>query len=235
MWLLELLKRPTLKSALCLVLTVACVLTVRSLPQRVYEKRTGLEFGSGIPMISWMAMGFSEGHAAPGWYKEDNTVNAFERNDYDPEATAADARAVLSERMALFAHHPRTALRFFWQKLRSLWNEPSYESLWINQVQLSYSEKGRFYDFFCGSGARRTAAVMNQVQQLIFLGMLLGAFSLWRGKDIRRCLLPLIILGGLLYHLLFEAKSQYALPYFVLMLPVAAYGFYKLFQRVEFR
>jgi len=234
-WLIELCKRPTWRSALCLVLTVACVLTVSKLPQRFYEKRTEQDFGSGIPMICWMAMGFSDGHAAPGWYKEDNTVKAFERNGYDPAATAADARAVLRERAAYFAKNPAAAMHFFWQKLRSQWNEPTYESLWINQVQLTYSEKGRLYDFFCGSGARRTAAVMNQLQQLVFLGSLLGALGLWRGKNIRRCLLPLILLGGLTYHLLFEAKSQYALPYFVLMLPLAAYGFHRLFKRVELR
>ena len=37
-------------------------------------------------------------------------------------------------------------------------------------------------------------------------------------------LLPLIFFGGALYHLLFEAKSQYAFPYAVLLLPMAAMG-----------
>ena len=41
---------------------------------------------------------------------------------------------------------------------------------------------------------------------------------------------PLIILGGMLYHLLFEAKSQHSQGYFILMLPVAAYGFAKWFE-----
>ena len=33
-----------------------------------------------------------------------------------------------------------------------------------------------------------------------------------------------MVLGGLLYHLLFEAKSQYAVGYVLLMIPIAAYG-----------
>ena len=37
-------------------------------------------------------------------------------------------------------------------------------------------------------------------------------------------LLPLIFFGGALYHLIFEAKSQYAFPYIVLLIPVAAAG-----------
>ncbi len=76
---------------------------------------------------------------------------------------------------------------------------------------------------------------MNQFQQLIFFGMLLSLFELWRRRDMESSLLPLIILGGLLYHLLFEAKSQYAMPYFVLMIPMAAFGFGWFFYRIENR
>ena len=236
-WLIECLKKRSLRSTLCLLLTVACVLTVSKLPQRLYEKRMGESFGGGIPMIAWMAMGFDEGHAAPGWYKEDHTVTAFERSGRDSAATAALAREALAERTAEFAAHPGEAVHFFWAKLRSQWNEPTYESLWLNQVHLSFSEKGAIYRFICGSGSaeRRSTAIMNQYQQVIFLGMLLGCFGLWHRKSLKSCLLPLIVLGGLLYHLLFEAKSQYALPYFVLMLPVAAYGFARLFRGIEKR
>ena len=235
--LIELFKKRSWRGAAALLLAAICVLTVSKLPQRFYEKRMEYSFGSGIPMIAWMAMGFDEGHAAPGWYKEDHTVTAFERSGRDPAATAEQARAALQERLAAFTTHPRRALRFFWDKLRSQWNEPTYGSLWLNQVHLSFSEKGAIYDFLCGSASaeRRTTAVLNQFQQLIFLGMLLGCFGLWHKKSVKSCLLPLIVLGGLLYHLLFEAKSQYALPYYVLMLPVAAYGLTRLFRRIENR
>ena len=236
-WLLESMKERSWRSFICLVLTVACVLCVSKQPQQLYEKRMRQSFGSGIPMIAWMAMGFDEGHAAPGWYKEDHTVTAFYRTGEDPRATAALARLTLKNRAADFAAHPKQALHFFWDKFRSQWNEPTYESIWLNQVHMSFSEKGGVYSFLCGEGSaeRRTTAVMNQFQQLVYLGMLLGCIGLWHRKETKSCLLPLIVLGGLLYHLLFEAKSQYALPYFVLMLPVAAYGYGRIFRRIEYR
>jgi hypothetical protein len=211
------------------------VLAGKGLPQRVYEQRTGLRFGEGIPMLAWMAMGFSEGHAAPGWYKEDNTVDAFEASGYDSAATAEHAKAVLRERAAFFASEPKEALRFFSQKLRSQWNEPSCQSLWINEVHLSYSEKNGIYRLFCESGHRRTLGVMNQFQQLIYLGALLGTAVLWKKRRLTCCTLALIILGGLLYHLLFEAKSQYALPYVLMLVPMAGAGLTALFRKVEFR
>ena len=234
-WLVMLLKKPSLKSLLCLLLTVASVLTLSALPQKIYEKRIGIRYGDGIPMIAWMAMGFDEGYAAPGWYQTKYTVDAFERNGHDSAATAEEARQAVKERAQVFKNDPKYALSFFSEKLRSQWNEPSYGSLWLNQVYPSYSRKGFLYDFFCGSGARRTLGLMNQVQQLVYLGMLFGILRLWRKKDLLRCLLPLIVLGGLLYHLLFEAKSQYALPYYLLMLPIAAYGLFTLFRKVENR
>ena len=234
-WLVMLLKKPTLKSLLCLLFAALCVLTLPKLPQKIYEKGIGIDYGDGIPMIAWMAMGFSEGYAAPGWYNSACTVEAFERNGRGSEKTAAEARETIAARMREFRSSPAKMFVFFSQKLRSQWNEPSYGSLWLNQVYPSYNKKGVLYDFFCGSGARRTLGVMKHFQQLVFLGMLFGLIRLWRKKDLLRCLLPLIVLGGLLYHLLFEAKSQYALPYFLLMLPIAAYGLFTVFRKVENR
>ena len=45
--------------------------------------------------------------------------------------------------------------------------------------------------------------------------------------------LPVTILGGALYHLLFEAKAQYAYPYMVYMLPLAAAGLCALAEKLK--
>ncbi len=78
-------------------------------------------------------------------------------------------------------------------------------------------------------------ALMNQVQQLIFFGFAAALVFLWRRREITQCLLPLIVLGGILYHLLFEAKSQYALAFFLLMIPMAAWGIGRLFETIDRR
>jgi len=232
-WLVKLVKKFSLKSCLCLVLAAACVMTLSKAPQSVYEKRSGHDFGEGIPMVAWLAMGVSEGHAAAGWYKEEHTVTAFKESGNDPELTGEKAKAAISERLSYFAENPRKAASFFSEKLRSQWNEPSYDSIWLNQVFISYSEKGGLYSLLCDKGEGLTGGFMNQHQQFIFLGMLMGLAALLKKRDILSCILPLIILGGLMYHLLFEAKSQYALPYFILMMPVAAMGFAAFFERLK--
>jgi hypothetical protein len=51
-------------------------------------------------------------------------------------------------------------------------------------------------------------------------------------------LIPLILIGAVLYHALFEAKSQYAVLYVPMMAPYAAFGLkkfgeIKLFSRLR--
>ncbi len=234
-WFIDLMRNRGLKSLICLLLAVVAVVTMDGIPQNSYEKRSGKDFGEGIPMLAWVAMGMSEGYAGPGWYKEDYTVNIFMDSGMSTQATEENAIKVIQDRAAYFSVNPGKAMEFYWEKLRTQWNEPSYESLWINQVQQSYGEKGFLYDWFCDGGQTISIMFMNQYQQLIFLGALLACVYLLLHRDIVHCLPLLVILGGILYHLLSEAKSQYALPYFILMLPVAALGFCGLFHCMEHR
>ena len=46
-------------------------------------------------------------------------------------------------------------------------------------------------------------------------------------------IMPMIILGGMLYHLLAEAKSQYALPYFIWMTAFASCGFVFISDKIK--
>ena len=48
-------------------------------------------------------------------------------------------------------------------------------------------------------------------------------------------ILLIVILGGILFHMLWEAKSRYVLPYFVMMLPLAAAGICEVTQKIQKR
>lgn len=234
-WLIELIKKFSVKSALCFVLMVLAVFAMRRLPQDLYERRSGMSFGEGIPLSGWLAMGMSEGHAAPGWYKEDNTVAIFSRSGNDPEAVKENAKKVIAERTEFFKNNPGEARDFFSVKLRSQWNEPTYGSVWINRTHPSYGVKGGLYRVLCSDENKVAKGMMNQYQQLIFLGTLLALFMMWKERSTKECLLLIAVLGGVLYHLMFEAKSQYALSYFILMVPMAANGLCGLFLRISKR
>jgi len=43
----------------------------------------------------------------------------------------------------------------------------------------------------------------------------------------------IVVAGGFFYHLLFEAKSQYILPYFIVLIPMAAVGLNELYVLIK--
>ena len=70
---------------------------------------------------------------------------------------------------------------------------------------------------------------MDKYAQVIFVGVLAGVISSFRRKRLLELFFPLVILGGMLFHLMSEAKSQYAIPYFILMSGYAALGICRLY------
>ena len=223
-WIVSLIRRPEGRSFVLLALLVFMTLGLKGLPQRYYEARCGESFGSGVPMLGWMAMGVSEGQSCSGWYDTAYTTDAYKAAGYDRAAAEDTARAAIKARLEYFGEEPREGARFFSRKLLSQWNEPTYQGLWNNQIRKKYSEPGKLYELVCQRFARRLTQLMNYYQQMIFFGFTLGLALLMNKKDITAALFPLVVLGGLLYHLLFEAKSQYAVGYVLLMIPIAAYG-----------
>lgn len=67
---------------------------------------------------------------------------------------------------------------------------------------------------------------MGLYQKALHILCLAGVWGMMRRKDINpaAAALPVCMLGGVLYHMIFEAKAQYIYMYIVLMMPVAAHG-----------
>ncbi len=78
---------------------------------------------------------------------------------------------------------------------------------------------------YLGKGNRLLCLFMDSYQLLVY-GMGLALLVLTRKEKypLEWYLLLTVILGGVLFHTIWEAKSRYVLPYFVMMLPLAAAG-----------
>lgn len=220
----RLIKKKMLCDLICIVLCAVSVPAFGSAVQAHYEARAGVDFGDGIPMLSWLAMGLNESSIAPGWYNGVYTVTNFHNNGMDTDAASDASAEVVRERFELFSEDKQYANDFFGKKIASQWNEPTYQSLWTNQVRGRYGEMGKLAAWALGKGEQTVKGYMNIYQQLIFTLASVAAIVLIKRRRIEDALLPTVILGGFLYHALFEAKSQYAVVYFVLMLPMAAYA-----------
>ncbi len=230
----RMIKKFRLSSLVCLLLSVGFAVAIPAGVQAHYEKRFGLDFGEGIPMLSWAAMGLSDSYIAPGWYNGTYTVTDFHNAGMDPDKAAKRSAEVIRERLEDFRQAPAAARAFFSEKLRSQWNEPTCQSIWTNQVRGQYGEKGMLAAWICGEGEGRIKAWMNAVQQFLLVMAAVG--TVWlikRARRIEDALLPTGFIGGFLYHMIFEAKSQYLIPYYILLLPIAACGIHALLARIK--
>ena len=219
------------KKKLAILLGVACMLLAAmllpSLVQKRYEKKCGGAFGKGTPFTAWLVTGLSESSFCSGWFNS-YPITIMPDNGYDPAAAAAQIRVDALERITMFASRPRYLAAFMYHKLTSHWNEPSFQCIWSSAAgehsgALSPIAESISY----GRANRALAEYFNVYDQIVYTGFLIALLSLLRKKERRtddKLPLLLTILGIFLYHALFEAKAQYALPPFLMMLPYAAYG-----------
>ena len=187
-----------------------------------YEYRSGMEIGNGMPKSLWIAMGMQEGERAEGWYNEFN-FNTFTETDCDEKESDAIAKESIRESLERFRKEPQYAMKFYFKKTMSQWAEPTCEALWVNQFHSGDFSKivQSIYD---GKLYIVLHEYMNLFQTFVYS---LVFFYLWNRRKtgtMEALFFPLVILGGFLFHTLWEAKSQYIFPYFVCMLPVAAMG-----------
>ena len=197
-----------------------------------YELRAGVTLSGNASMLSRLTMGLQEGGAEAGWF------NCYIEQFFPFEVTAEQERAAaladLTARLRQMAASPALAADFFARKLLSQWLEPTCATLWYGQLG---GQSGALavlaQPVYARGGAISTAleAYMNVYQQALYLLACAGLVGTIRRRPGSLQLLPpLVVLGGVLYHGIFEAKSQYAYIYLLLLLPSAAQGLAALAQ-----
>lgn len=219
-----------------LLLAVAGVAGINTVAQNVYENRSGIEFGDTIPNSAYLAMGMQESSMAPGWFNGFNHVT-YRLNGYDEEITDQISKEYIRERLAEFAEDPLECLRFYYKKIVSQWNEVTYECFWISTNEGNHTQELSpiVQNIYTGSLHTAAEAFMNLYQLLMFAGTLLCAWSFRKKGDISKVILLLSILGGFLFHILWEGKSQYLISYFPLFLPCAAIGMITVLENVKLK
>lgn len=191
------------------------------------EHVTGQEMTNGIPLIAWVAMGLRESNIAPGWFNM-YTEKLYETCGYQGSAMIQPAVEEIQRSFSLFAQQPDYALRFFSRKLSSMWNSPLLESMTIitkrnSTGELSYAVKDILYN----GGVSNTVLFLWQdiVQSILLFGLVL--FFVFDKKKLKlenSCMI-IAVLGGFLFHIFWEGKCQYILPYYILLFPFSVQGY----------
>lgn len=225
--------------AVCLSITSVGVLP---LVQKCYEKKAGNTLSSGVTAVSYFAMGMQESSRGCGWYNGFN-IDTYDAAGMNSDAANAISRAAINERIAYFREHPGYAVNFYLHKHLSQWADGTYAS---RQATLAtYGGRSDFLkEVYEGSLASAYIEWGNAWQNVLYLGMLLfciatvrkrrpgnGSANAAANDDFRFrsiCLYTytglIAVLGGFLFHTIWEANSRYIFVYSLLLMPYCAAG-----------
>lgn len=184
----------------------------------------------GIPKIAWIAMGLQRNeYLENGWYNSYNW-NVYGSNLYDPVKTTAECLSSVKESVQNFVRVPLSAVEFFARKFVSQWNDPTFHSQliveWYSRHRNDHSNLAKFMIY--GNGRTILGEFMNWYHSLVLLGSSVFAVLNVKKGNLAVILIPLCVLGGYLFHLIWEAKGRYGLGYFILCIPIAAWGLGKI-------
>jgi len=235
----------SVRARLCLLGMAVClaVTSVGILPlvQKCYEKKAGNTLSSGVTAMSYFAMGMQEASRGCGWYNGFN-IDTYDAAGMDSALANEISRQAVLERLAYFREHPGYAVDFYARKHLSQWADGTYAS---RQATLaSYGGRsGFFQEIYDGSLSSAYIECGNAWQDVLYLGTLVFCISTVHRKRKYTVTAPqgsdtaslylyvglIAVLGGFLFHILWEANSRYIFLYSLLLMPYCAAGVYTVF------
>lgn len=201
-----------------------CCFSILPITQKCYELRADSALSSGVTAMSYFAMGMQEASRGNGWYNGFN-FNTYHDTNMDTAATNAISREAIHERLNYFAENPGYAANFYLYKHLSQWADGTYAS---RQATLAtFGGRNSFFtSLYEGKGSRIFIEYCSLYQNILYFGALLFAVAALMQKQDRLPLyLGLIgVVGGFLFHIIWEANSRYIFLYSLLLMPYAAQG-----------
>lgn len=212
---------------MAVVMTVFVLAGDKGVDMLVHEQ-TGLEETGGIPGVAYIAMGLHEQiYRGAGWY-DNYSENIYEEYNHNTEIVKDVAVDDIEASIDSFKRHPQYMVGFFIRKVASMWNEPSYDSLSMQMERDSlHQATPEWVSMLVDKGKVNSGVyqIMNLMQSLIMIGAFAYFALHFKNEDFTKNVFALFFLGGFLLHLLWEASSQYAIFYVMLLVPYAVVGY----------
>lgn len=240
-FLLELAKKWDKRLIVIMIVTILSVSLSNTALKVLTEKRSNIEIKDGIPMISFIFMGLSEGSndRASGWYNG-VTKYLYYTNKMDDKAIKETSVAWIFQRIGKMMHNPNETSLFFLEKISSTWLEPTYQSIWVNAPLDKYEEvkdkienNKLLISLYSGNINKILTKYLDIFQIVIYL--LAAIFFLKNIKNVNanQAILAIIFVGGFLFHFVWETKSLYVIMYVVLLFPYVAAQLDKFINREQ--
>ncbi len=185
---------------------------------------SGYAVPDGMPPMSWVDMGLNENDGSyDGWWTPDSRA-VYKDSGFDRTATKYIALEHIQHRVKFFISDPEYAVRFFSGKNASQWNNPEFNAYFVNNVPTAVDEPEYLQRLFSVSTMDTVVRILNPLHFAVLAG---AVFYLLLKKDKSDVSLffCVVFVGGFMFHTVWEAKGQYTLPFFTLLLPLAVEGY----------
>lgn len=195
---------------------------------------SGYEVSRGMPKTNWIAMALQESRYAPGTWNG-YSVHLYEDANYVYEDANKLAVNSIKKSLKSFMNDKSEAVRWLGKKLAVQWNEPGFGAIEISRNRMESIDIPKVVaSIVYGRAGYIILAYLNFLQTIVLFGSFMY-FTLSNCKNIKResLLLGVAMMGGFAFHIFWEAKNQYVLPYFLLILPYSVKGYQLLVYRIS--
>ena len=213
------------KSFIALVLTLLAVIIGIIAPQSGIDISFQLPADAEpSPAMGTIYMGIYEWEY-PGWYNGAD-YGLSQAYDFDAQKTSEAAKEKIKEILDHYRKDPSYCFNYFRYKFASQWETPMYICLPMNRF---YTETPPqlVSDIYSRQGIGMHIEKYMKLYQLLLYFFLLAIilYRLFRKQTDLLWYTPFIgIYGGFLFSMIWEAKTRYILPYFILAIPYMAYA-----------
>lgn len=229
--LLRIIKEKKIRNALPVVFILSFYFIFNAALNNTIVNMTGMQKDHQMSSLSFVAMGLHENpYRGPGW-RDETHIEKYQAeingNGRETELAIADIKNSIRE----FRQKDRDFIDFIARKQASVWANPTFQSQWVNNRNDYKIKTGRLAEWLL---SLRTTILLYPVMDIFIVivylgGLLYVVISLIKGDyDELAVLYNVIFIGGVLFHTFWEAKAQYSLPYFVLLIPYSMCGFRQL-------
>jgi hypothetical protein len=176
-------------------------------------------------------MGTNDEARHAGWYDGSN-FRIFEDNNCNPEVSSDIGIDIIKDFLNTCKANPKVGVNFYMRKVTQQWNAPMYQSIVMNHNV--DGKQGKFAEWLYSpeKSWKYLEAWMNIHQLIAYISILIWLIQRWKNPGkMQNYLIYIAIFGGFLFSIIWEAKTRYIFPYYVMMLPMVAIAVGKIIEK----
>lgn len=212
-YLFEKLIKKEWKKSLLQVAIIVLYLVISIVPSsfvnNYYLNKYALDKNKAYPKVSYFLMAMEESWRGNGWYNESIGEPALK----NPQTIEQEYKKRIKERLTYFSKNLGYTFEFYTKKLASMWSENTYAAVRSNLRNDN------------DPISNMTNPLTIYQKSLLIITCLCSILALVQNRknlSWELIFLLTIFIGGFTFHILWEAKSRYIIPYIVILIPIAS-------------